>query len=335
MADVAVPETKRLKDVAIYVNEAKVATLFQSPLQQVVEIPKSKDLGFIRVVAQLEDGTTTEELRYFNAPKYLSEVNVQAVELYTSVLAKGRPVTGLSQANFRIVEDGVPQNLDGFEVVTNLPLSLGIAVDASGSMEESIIEAQKAASEFLKDVMTTRPVLPRLLRQRAAADLALHDGPGPDRPGAGRPPGPQGSTALWDALVYGLYQYQGVRGRKAYVILTDGEDRASKFSFEAALDYAKKTGVALYFIGLKIGAAQLDVKYKLNKMARETGGSVYYVDSAKNLDKIYKEIDEELRSQYLLTYVPQNKSVSNAWRKIEVKMSPENLTARTISGYYP
>jgi len=335
VADVAVPETKRLKDVAIYVNEAKVATLFQSPFQQVVEIPKSKDLGFIRVVAQLEDGTTTEDLRYFNAPKYLSEVSVQAVELYTSVLAKGRPVTGLSQANFRIIEDGVPQNLDGFEVVTNLPLSLGIGVDTSGSMEESIVEAQKAASEFLRDVMTKRDRCflvsfdnePQLIsrfttdRDRIAQALAGLRA--------------QGSTALWDALVYGLYQYQGVRGRKAYVILTDGEDRASKFTFEAALDYAKKTGVALYFIGLRIGAAQLDVKYKLNKMARETGGSVYYVDSAKNLDKIYKEIDEELRSQYLLTYVPQNKSVSNAWRKIEVKMSPENLTARTISGYYP
>jgi hypothetical protein len=70
-------------------------------------------------------------------------------------------------------------------------------------------------------------------------------------------------------------------------------------------------------------------------MARETGGTVYYVDSARNLGKIYAEIDEELRSQYLLSYVPQNKSVSTMWRKIEVKMTPDNLVARTISGYYP
>jgi VWFA-related protein len=144
-----------------------------------------------------------------------------------------------------------------------------------------------------------------------------------------------GSTALWDAIVYGLYQYQGTKGRKAYVILTDGEDRSSKFPFEQALDYAKKSGVAIYFIGLRIGSMQMDVKHKLNKMSKETGGTVYYVDSAKNLARIYAEINEELRSQYLLSYIPQNKTASNTWRKIEVRMNPTNLTARTISGYYP
>jgi len=144
----------------------------------------------------------------------------------------------------------------------------------------------------------------------------------------------QGSTALWDAIVYGLYQFQGTKGRKAFVVLTDGEDRNSKFTFDAAMDYAKKSGAAIYFIGLRIGATQLDVRYKLNHMAKETGGTVYYIESAKNLGKIYSEIDEELRNQYLLSYVPQNKSVSTAWRKVEVKMTPDNLVARTISGYY-
>ena len=144
----------------------------------------------------------------------------------------------------------------------------------------------------------------------------------------------QGSTSLWDAVVYGLYQYQGTKGRKAYVILSDGADRASKFTFEAALDYARKTGVAIYFIGLKIGGTQFDVRTKLNRMARETGGAVYYVDSARGLAGVYKEIDEELRSQYFLTYTPPAKK-GTAWRKVEVKVTPANLQARTISGYYP
>lgn len=334
-ADIAVPETKRLKDVEFWVNEKKVATLYQEPYSQVVEIPKTNELGFVRIVANLEDGTSTEDLRYFNAPKYLSEVNVQAVELYVSVFAKGKPVAGLGKEAFSVLEDGVPQNVDGFEVVTNLPLSVGIGVDTSGSMEESIVEAQKAAMEFLKDVMTPRDraflvtfdnepqLVSRFTTDKDKIAQAL----------AGLRA--QGSTALWDAIVYGLYQFQGARGRKAYVILTDGEDRASKFTYEAALDYAKKTGVSIYFIGLRIGSAQLDVRYKLNKISKETGGTVYYVDNAKNLSSIYKEIEEELRSQYLLSYLPQNKTVSDKWRKIDVKMSPGNLTARTISGYYP
>ena len=335
VADLAVPETKRLEKVEFYVNDRRAATLYQEPFQQLVDVPKSKDLGFLRVVATLDDGTSTEDVRYYNAPKYLSEENVKAIELYTSVLAKGRPVTGLKKENFRVLEDGVPQDVDGFEIVTNLPLSLGIGVDTSGSMEESIVEAQKAAVEFLRDVMTKKDrsflvtfdnepqLVSRFTTDRDKLAQAL----------AGLRA--QGSTALWDALVYGLYQYQGTKGRKAFVILTDGEDRCSHFTFDAALDYAKKTGVAVYFIGLRIGATQLDVRHKLGRIARETGGTVSYVDSAKGLGRIYAQINEELRSQYLLSYVPQNKSVSNQWRKIEVKMTPSHLTARTISGYYP
>jgi len=333
--DLAVPETKDLSGVEIYINDTRAAVLTGPPWEKVVDIPKSKDLGFVRVVAALEDGSRTEDLRYYNAPKYLTEERVQAIELYTSVLQKGRPVTGLKKEQFSILEDGVPQTLDGFEVVTNLPLSLGIGLDTSGSMEESLVEAQKAAVEFLKDVMTIRDrcflvnfdnepqLVTRFTTDREQISQAL----------AGMRA--QGSTALWDAIVYGLFQFQGVRGRKAYVILTDGEDRSSKFSFEAAVDYAKKSGVALYFIGLRIPGSQLDVRSKLTKLSRETGGAVFYVQSAQGLARIYAEINEELRSQYLLSYLPQNKTPGNAWRKIEVKMTPPALVARTISGYYP
>ncbi|MFI5182530.1 MAG: VWA domain-containing protein [Thermoanaerobaculia bacterium] len=335
VADLAVPETKELQDVEFFVNETRAAVLKAPPWEKLVDVPKSKDLGFLRVVATLTDGSKTEDLRYYNAPKYLTEERVQAIELFTSVLAKGRPVTGLSKEQFSVFEDGVSQTLDGFEVVTNLPLSIGVGIDTSGSMEETLVEAQKAANEFLKDVMTPRDRCfllnfdnePQLVirfttdRERLAQAMAGMRA--------------QGSTALWDAIVYGLFQFQGVRGRKAYVILTDGEDRSSKFPFEAALDYAKKSGVALYFIGLRIPGAELSVRAKLSKLGRETGGAAYFVNDAQGVARIYAEINEELRSQYLLSYLPQNKTPGNMWRKIEVKMTPSNLVARTISGYYP
>jgi len=335
VADLAVPETKELEGLEFFVNETRAGVLKQPPWEKLVDVPKSKDLGFLRVVASLTDGTKAEDLRYYNAPKYLTEERVQAIELFTSVLAKGRPVTGLAKEAFTILEDGVPQALDGFEVVTNLPLSLGIGIDTSGSMEDSLVDAQKAANEFLGDVMTPRDrcflvnfdnepqLVTRFTTDRDRLSQAM----------AGMRA--QGSTALWDAIVYGLFQFQGVRGRKAYVILTDGEDRSSKFPFEAALDYAKKSGVALYFIGLRISGTQLEVRSKLSKLARETGGAAYFVQSAQGLARIYAEINEELRSQYLLSYLPQNKTPGNAWRKIEVKVSPSAYVARTISGYYP
>lgn len=334
VADLAVPDTKRLQKLELFVNETRAATLYQPPFQQVVDVPRQKEIGFLRVVATLTDGSVSEDVRYINAPKYLSEVDVQAVELYTSVFRKGRPVTGLTKESFTVLEDGVPQAVDGFEVVTNLPLALGIGVDTSGSMEETLPEAQKAANDFLRGVMTPRDRCflvtfdnePQLVsgfttdRDRIAQALAGLRA--------------QGSTSLWDSVVYGLYQYQGTKGRKAYVILTDGADRASKFTYEAALDYARKSGVAIYFIGLKIGGTQFEVRTKVNRMARETGGAVYYVDSAKGLAGVYAEIDEELRSQYLLTYTPPARQ-GTKWRKVEVKVKPDDLDARTISGYYP
>lgn len=334
VADLAVPQTKKLQQVEFWVNETRAATLYQPPFQQVVDVPRQKEIGFLRVVATLVDGSVSEDVRYFNAPKYLSEVDVQAVELYTSVFRKGRPVTGLSRESFRVLEDGAEQSIDGFEVVTNLPLALGLAVDTSGSMEETLPEAQKAANDFLQSVMTPRDRCflvtfdnePQLVsgfttdRDRLAQALAGLRA--------------QGSTSLWDSVVYGLYQYQGTKGRKAYVLLTDGADRASKFTFDAALDYARKSGVAIYFIGLKIGGTQFDVRTKINRMARETGGSVFYVDSARALAGVYAEIDEELRSQYLLTYTPPARQ-GTKWRKVEVKVTPDDLEARTISGYYP
>ena len=119
------------------------------------------------------------------------------------------------------------------------------------------------------------------------------------------------------------------------MILTDGKDTASKFEFDTLLEYVRKSGISIYGIGLKISGAELEVKYKLNKLAQVTGGQTFYIDSAKHLEGIYRQINEELRSQYLLTYYSTNPGGKDRWRKVEVRVEPNNLQARTISGYYP
>src|SRR5207247_2434640 len=79
----------------------------------------------------------------------------------------------------------------------------------------------------------------------------------------------------------------------------------------------------------------LEVKYKLNKIAQVTGGQTFYIDSAQNIEAVYRQINEDLRSQYLLTYYSSNAESKDKWRKVEIKVEPSNLQARTISGYYP
>ena len=335
VAAVAVPEGKTLQKMEFYSNETRVATLYQAPYEQTVNVKDSKSLGYVRVVGTLEDGTVSEDLRYVNAPAFVSEVTVDAVELYTTVLDKGRPVNYLQASNFKVFEDGVLQQVQGFEYVKNLPISVGLLIDTSASMLESLPEAQQAALKFLdytigeKDraFLVSFDNEPYLLSKLTGRKDKL------TRAFAGLRA--EGSTALYDAVIYGLYQFTGIKGKKALVILTDGKDTASKFDYDTLVEYVKKSGLAIYAIGLKISGTDLEVKYKLNKIATATGGQTFYIDSARNLEGVYRQINDDLRSQYLLTYYSSNTEARDKWRKVEIKVEPTNLSARTISGYYP
>ncbi len=335
VAAVAVPEGKALQKLEFYSNESRVATLYQAPYEQTVAIKQSSSLGYVRVVGTLDDGTVAEDLRYVNAPQFVSEVTVDAVELYTTVTDKGRPVNTLQASNFKVFEDGVIQPIQGFEYVKNLPLSLGLMIDTSASMLESLPEVEQAALRFLDYSVAAKdrafvvsfdnePYLLSKLTGRKDKLLRALSGLRAE-----------GSTALYDAIIYGLYQFTGVKGKKALVILTDGKDTASKFDYDTLLEYVRKSGLSIYAIGLKISGADLEVKYKLNKIAQVTGGQTFYVDSSKNLEAVYRQINEDLRSQYLLTYYSTNSEGKEKWRKVEIKVEPTSLQARTISGYYP
>ncbi len=335
VADATAPEGHKISTMEFYSNNTKVATLFQPPWQQIVPFRKSGSLGFVRVVGTLDDGLIAEDVRYVNAPAYISEVNVDAVELYTTVTRGNRPIEGLTETNFKVFEDGKEQQIAHFEHVTNLPLTVGVAIDTSASMIENLPEAEKAAVDFIDATLGEKDrgftmsfddspyTLCKLTNTRERLDRSF----------AGLRA--EGSTALYDAIVYALYQYQGVKGKKALVLLTDGKDTSSKYEFDTLLDYVKKAGVSIYAIGLNISKAELEVKSKLNRMAEASGGSTFYIDNTKSLHNVYSQINSELRAQYLLTYYSTNPSTDNKWRHIEVKTSPTALLARTISGYYP
>ena len=335
VAAVAVPEGKNLQKLEFYSNDARVATLYQAPFEQTVNIKDAKSLGYVRVVGTLDDGTVSEDVRYVNAPQYVSEVTVDAVELYTTVTEKGHPVNYLQASNFKVFEDGVLQKIEGFEYVKNLPLSVGIMIDTSASMLESLPDAEQAGLKFIdftigeKDrgfvvSFDNEPYL--LAKMTGRKDKLIRAFSGLRA---------EGSTALYDAIIYGLYQFTGIKGKKALIVVTDGKDTASKFDYDTLVEYVKKSGIAIYGIGLKISGTDLEVKYKLNHISQATGGQTFYIDSAKNLEAVYRQINEDLRSQYLLTYYSSNPDVKDQWRKVEVKVDPTNLTARTISGYYP
>jgi len=144
-----------------------------------------------------------------------------------------------------------------------------------------------------------------------------------------------GMTTLHDAVVTSLYYFRGVRGRRALILLSDGDDTASSLEYRDALEYARRSGVAIYTIGLGVGGLNLGVKNKLTELARETGGRNFMIAKAAELVNVYREIEEELRSQYLLAYSSDRPSPNGEFREIEVKVEGGKYKARTIRGYYP
>ncbi|MDX1503079.1 MAG: VWA domain-containing protein, partial [Thermoanaerobaculia bacterium] len=335
-AEVDLPRGARLDRLEIYLDETRVATLYQPPFTQPILLPEGDAIAYVRAVAYLEDGNSAEDLVYVNAPQNLDSVQIDFVELYTSVVdRKGRPVEGLTAESFEVIEDGSPQRLARFDRVRDLPIHAGLVVDASTSMTEELDQAEKAALSFFQRVI--RP------KDRAAV-FRFSDQPELHVPLtnnlealAGGLAGleAEGETALWDAVVFATYYLAGIRGKRALVLLTDGEDSISRNSFAEALEFARRAGVAVYSIGLALGGSRdFEVRNLLRRLARETGGESFFIDRAAQLDSIYERIEEELRTQYLLGYQSSQTS-SDAYREVEVRVREPGLTAKTIPGYYP
>ncbi len=330
-AEVETPEGEHVERVEIFLNEARVATLYQPPYTQPIVLPR-EEIAYVRAVAFLTDGNSTEHLVFVNAPENLLEVDVDLVELYTTVLdRRERPVFGLTREDFTVFEDGARQDILRFETVTDLPIHAVVALDVSASMEKHLEQAQQAALRFFQE--TIRP------RDRAALVL-FNDHPqlavkltrdvGALAGGLAGIKAERG-TSLWDTIVFSLFYFNGVKGQRAMLLLSDGKDEGSRFTWEEALDFARRAGVTIYTIGL---GEEVDRK-KMEKLSEETGGRAFFLREAAGLDAIYRTIEEELRSKYLIAYQSGNSEGGDDFRAIEVKVAKPGADAKTLRGYYP
>ncbi len=335
-AEVEVPEEGALERVEFYLNETLVATLFQEPFTQPIVLPPDGSIAYVRAVAYQADGNSTEDLVFVNAPENLEELDVQFVELYTTVLDReNRPVRDLQQSDFRILEDDVPQEIARFEKLENLPIHVAILLDVSASMEPSLAQAKSAALEFFQQVITPRdrgalivfndhPLLTVKLTNQVPALAGGLAGLKAER-----------GTSLYDSVVFSLFYFNGVKGQRAILLLSDGKDEGSRFNVEETLDFARRAGVAIYSVGLNIPRSDSEVRRVLRKLSDETGGRNFFIKDASELKAIYDSIQVELRSRYLLAYQSTNASREQRFRIVDLKVDRSGLDAKTIRGYYP
>ena len=337
-ADVSVPEEKRLERVEFILNDEPVATLEQPPWEVEVTVPSRNELAYLTVAAYLADGTRTEAVRVLNAgPGFSEQLEVNLVELYVAAQGPGGElVRGLAAADFVVKEEGRSQQIRKFELVDNLPLTVGIVIDTSGSMSASLSEAQRAAIEFLSRVSdpgdrafaVAFSDVPTLLMPPTDDVDAVAEALAGLRAA--------GWTVLHDAVITALSYLRDVEGQQALVLLSDGDDSASNFPWKDALEYARRSEAAIYTIGLNVPVTSLSVRGKLQRLARDTGGRAFFISKAEELEGVYAQIEEELRSRYLVAYAPEpTPEPGSGYRRVDVEVKRSGIQTRTQQGYYP
>ena len=341
-ADVRVPDGARLDRVEFFWRDRLVATRYAPPFRERVQVEPSSPRGFVRVLARLADGTSGEDVVFLNSPGPSERLDIDLVELYVVVTDReGRPVTDLPADRFRLLEGGRPMEIATFGDAGDLPLTVGLAIDSSASMFVKLPRVQRSAREFVRGLESRRDRAflvgfgsrPRLART-PTTDLpqvvqAL------DRLSA------KGQTAIWEAVAFSLVQLQGVPGKKALIVYSDGADEDPDFSYRTCLRFARTVGAPIYFILsnneiVRTGGKGLSVRGflgRLRELTSEVGGRVYLTRVGDDLDAVYREIAEELRSQYFIGYYSEQGD-GRAWRRLKVDVKGAGLSARTISGFF-
>ena len=300
--------------------------------------------------------------------------------------SKNEVVKDLKQEDFTIEEDGRPQVIKYFSRETDLPLTLGLMVDTSGSQRRVLDKEKDATSKFIDQVIREDKDQAFLIKFDAEAELmqdltpsrkklqsALNDVQGasprqlqrrndPNSTG-GSGGGGRAGTVLYDSILLASdEEMKKQKGRKALILLTDGDDHGSKVSISDAIESAQRADTLVYSIyfvdqeqsnfspgfgGPGMGRhggggggrrpqqmSRGDGKKVLQRISKETGGSFFEVTKKLPIDKIYEQIEEELRSQYNLGYTSDQKDAGSGFRKIKVTAKGKGLVVQARDGYY-
>jgi|SRR5579863_1099806 len=289
----------------------------------------------------------------------LIKVNVNVVNVLCTVRNKANGLVGnLEKRDFTVFEDGKLQTITDFTRETDVPLTLALLVDVSESQERLIDVERRAAHDFFTKVLRQKDEAflisfgaeAELLQDSTNSPKLLLDGLNQLRlsvPVGGLHPGPVptaqnlAGTILYDAVYLAANEkLKGEVGRKAIIVITDGVDTGSKISRDQSIEASQRADSIIYSIFYQDAAAYGPFGGggggygELQRMSSDTGGRVFRVDRKYTLEDVFRDLQEELRSQYSISYTPTNSKHDGTFRKIDLKTSTKDYKVQTRKGYY-
>jgi len=254
--------------------------------------------------------------------------------------SRNRIITDLTKEDFKVFEDKVEQPISAFERQTDVPLRLGLMIDTSNSIRDRFAFEQRAASDFLRQLLRPDRDLAFLASFDSMAELVQDfTGDLDELVAAIDSLRPGGGTALYDAIFYGsrdrLLEGAPDLGsyRRAMVILSDGEDNQSRYSRLQALEVAQRAEVIIYTISTNIRGVRMPGDRVLQQFAEETGGRYFQPSNLQDLDVAFEAINTELRSQYSISYQPSTPR-DGKYHEIEIEPQRRGLRVRARKGYF-
>jgi VWFA-related protein len=298
-------------------------------------------------------------------PVQTFKVGVEVVQLFFNVKDKhGALIPNLNKENFDLSEDGQPQTIKYFKAESDLPLTLGILIDSSGSQQRVLDMEKEVGGSFLESTLRAKDEafvisfdvdinllqdftnsvsrLKKALNQAQinTGGVSCSGGPiGPQGPIPCTSSGPRG-TALYDAVYLASHdEFSHEVGRKAMILLTDGEDQGSRLKIRDAIEAAQKADAICYVLLIAdrgfYGFGGYHGDSEMHKLTAETGGRVIEVgNKIEKLRQAFDQISQELRSQYNVGYTPTNSNRDGSFRKVEIKPKQGDYKIQARSGYY-
>jgi Ca-activated chloride channel family protein len=275
------------------------------------------------------------------AQETVLHVDVKLVSIFVNVTDQnGAIVGGLTRDDFAVAEDGRPQQIAVFERQSELPLNLTLAIDTSGSVRKDLIDEADAAKRFAHALLRTQDQMSLLQFATDVRELTPFTNKVSQIDSGLNRLRSDWATALYDAIYLGSERLGPRQGRKVLVLISDGDDTASRSTYAKALEEALRNEVMIYsIIDVPIQASagrDLGGEHALITLAEQTGGKSYYVSDG-GLNKAFARVSDDLRTQYLLGYYPHHQEPGKSFHRVQVTVPRSAANAFNIrhrTGYY-